>query len=428
MLEKVAPDKSTFTPVEDPILTAKINVPGLPAWLVDRPRLTGRLTRGVDGPLTVLTAPAGSGKTFLASAWAARTSTAGGVAWLSLDDHDNSPGVFWSYLLASLARGGVHIAAAGRPAPDESIDRSFLIRLVVALSERREPVVLLLDNAHVLTGPAVAGLDFLLRHAGPHLRTVLLSRGRTSLPLHRYRLAGLLTEVGFDELAFTEAEARALAATHHVRLPDAAVAALTEHTQGWAAGLRMTVRAMRHRQRSDARGGPDGHGDLAEYFRAEVLDKQPPDVREFLLCTSVVKRLRPALAAELSGRPDAARILATLARDNTFVAPVPGDRTGYEYVPVIRQLLRTELDRERPARLPALNRTAAVWFSAAGQPTDAVLHAAESGDWEYATVEVVRGLSVGQFLVGPRAARLATSFAAMPADLDTAAAAAVRAA
>jgi LuxR family transcriptional regulator, maltose regulon positive regulatory protein len=417
------------TPDGDPIMTAKFQIPAVPAWFVTRQRLINLLTGGTRGSLTVVSGPAGSGKTLLAGSWLARGAAPGPVAWITLEADDSRPGVFWAYILAGLARAGAPVAAIGRPAQPDAVDRSLLVRLAAALSSRPDPVVLVLDNAHVLTGGSVPEeLDFLIRHAGPGLRVVALARGHPGLALHRYRVAGLVTEIGFDELAFTAAETRILLAAHGAQVTDTALVALTEHMRGWAAGLRLTARAM-HRERVDDAGRwPDGRGELADYFRAEVLDTQPAAIREFLLHTSVVERLWPVLATELTGRRDAARILATLAHDNMFLTCAPDDPVSYEYHPVVRHLLRLELDREHPERLPALSRKAARWLAAAGRPAEALVHAGTAGDWEHAATLLVESLSIGRLLVGPQTRQLAETFSAMPPDLETPECAVVQAA
>ncbi len=300
-------------------MTAKFEVPKLPSWVVVRQRLVDRISRGVREQLTLVSAPTGCGKTVLAASWAAAEAAPGPVAWLSLDEDDDQPGVFWSYVLAALAVVGVPASTSGRPAFDETVDHSLLIRLAADLSAKPEPVVLFLDNAHVLSGQGVLdGIDFLLRHAGGRLRLVLLTRVDPALPLHRYRLAGSVTAVRLDELAFTPVEARAVLTAHDV---DPATAnALAEEAHGWAAGLRLA--ALEHRHRSETGAPPAGdHREIADYFRAEFLDVQPPGIREFLLRTSVVDHIWPALAVSLTGRRDAAHILARLAHANTFVTP-----------------------------------------------------------------------------------------------------------
>ena len=229
-------------------MAAKFEAPKLPLWLVVRQRLLDCISQGVREQLTLVSAPAGCGKTVLAASWAAAGAAPGPVAWLSLDEDDNKPGVFWCYVLAALARVGVPVSDVGMPAVAETVDRSVLIRLAAGLSEQSEPVVLILDDAQVLGDRAVLdGIEFLLRHAGNSLRLVILTRVDPALPLHRYRLAGSMTELRLDELAFTPVEARALLTAHDADLPEDTAIALAEKAHGWAASLRLAALSLQHR-------------------------------------------------------------------------------------------------------------------------------------------------------------------------------------
>jgi LuxR family transcriptional regulator, maltose regulon positive regulatory protein len=191
-----------------PILASKITVPNTPRWAVPRPRITKLIAEGTRWcQLTVVTGPAGAGKTMALAMWAA--AEPGTVAWISVDDFDNRPGVFWAHVVAALRQAGVAApqmlptAAQERPG-----DHVFLLRLASALAAQDTRVTLVVDDLHVLTEPLVLnGLDFLLRNVGYSLRLVLSSRTDPPLPLHHYRLAGELTEIGASDLAFSTAEA-----------------------------------------------------------------------------------------------------------------------------------------------------------------------------------------------------------------------------
>jgi LuxR family maltose regulon positive regulatory protein len=395
-------------------MTAKFEVPYLPPWVVTRQRLLDSISRGVRDQLTLVSAPAGWGKTMLVTSWATTEAAPGPVAWLSLDEDDDQPGVFWSYVLTALARAGVRISGIPMPTVDETVDPSLLIRLAAAVSEQSEPVVLILDNAQGLSGRGVLdGIDFLLRHAGGRLRLVILTRFDPALPLHRYRLAGSISEVRLDELAFTPAEARAVLAAHDADLPESAAIAAAEKAQGWAASLRLEALSLQHR--SETRGSTaGGHSEISAYFLAEFLNVQPSGIREFLLLTSVVDRMWPALAASLTGRRDAASILARLADANAVVTPKAEDGGAYEYHPLVRDLLRAQLQEESPRKIARLHRKAARWLADAGHVTDATRHAIAARDWEYAAWLLIEDLSIGRLLIGPDGARHAEMFAGMP--------------
>ena len=411
-------------------MTAKLHAPTVQPWAVMRERLFERVSLGVAGPLTLVTAPAGSGKTMLLSSWLATNRSPGPAAWLSLDEQDDEPGTLWSYVLAALDNAGIPTGRVGTPDRSDGVDHSLLIRLAACLSEQPQPVVLILDNAQFLTGAAVPdGIDFLLRHAGPQLRVVLIGRLDPALPLHRYRVAGSMVEVRLDELAFTLPEIRTLLGTHDTRLSEQSLVALARRTKGWAASLRMAALALQHRSGTgDPAEFASDQSDIADYFVAEVLDAQPPGIRNFLLRTSVVDRMWPGLAIELSGHRDAPRTLATLAHTNTFVAPDPTDGHSYEYHPIVRELLRARLRQETPHKVGQLHRKAAQWLVEAGQVTDAVAHAAAAGDWEQAAILFVADLAIGRMITGPQSPPLAATFSAMPPDVPGPEAAVVQAA
>jgi len=181
--------------VGDPILTSKITAPDVPSWAVQRQRITDLIAEGTRWcPLTVVTGPPGAGKTMAVALWAA--AEAGPVAWVGLDEFDDAPGVFWSYVVAALRRAGVAVAQASHGLSPEGDDDGFLLRLTAALAAQDPPVTLVLDDLHLLTDPTVLkALDFMLRNTGSALRLVVTSRMDPLLPLHRYRLAGQLAEI-----------------------------------------------------------------------------------------------------------------------------------------------------------------------------------------------------------------------------------------
>ncbi len=194
--------------VADPILASKITVPDVPDFAVQRPRISELLAEGTRwNPLTVVTGPPGTGKTMALTLWAAAEDRP--VAWVALDRYDNRPESFWSYVVAALRRSGAVIPdALSAGTPEQPADHVFLLWLVSALAGQDPPVVLVLDDFHVLTDPGVLkGLDFVLRNVGPGLRVVVSSRMDPPLRLHRYRLAGELAEVRASDLAFNVAEA-----------------------------------------------------------------------------------------------------------------------------------------------------------------------------------------------------------------------------
>jgi LuxR family maltose regulon positive regulatory protein len=403
----------------DPLLASKITVPGVPGWLVPRPRLDKLIARGARGPMTTVTGPPGAGKTMTLALWAAATPPSGPLAWVTIDDYDNRPRVFWSYVVAALRRSGVSIPR-GMSATMRRyvVDHEFLLRFASLMAEQDPPVTLVLDDVHLLTAPKVLdGLAYVLRHAAPGLRLVASSRIDPLLPLHRYRLTGELTEVRAGDLAFNIPESRLLLAQHDVTLSPESLERLTRRTEGWAAIMRLAAISM------------DGHSDpeqfvkellaedsaVAGYLVEEVLNAQPAHIRDFLLRTSILDRINHEIAAELSDDGRDTSVLAALARANAFVQR---DGDGwYRYHSLFAAVLRLKLRRDDPDLVPDLHMRAARWYRRSGALPDAIRHAAEAGDWQFAARTVLDELVAGQ-LIDPRGnEQLAGAFDHMPRDL-----------
>jgi LuxR family transcriptional regulator, maltose regulon positive regulatory protein len=399
-----------------PVLLSKITVPDLPAWAVRRPRIDDLIARGTQGPLTSVTGPPGAGKTMAITLWAAARTAARPLAWAAFDDYDNQPKIFWSYVLAALDRAGVDVpplpAATARGG---DVDHSFLLQLAAVLAAQDPPVVLVLDDLHVLTEPVVLdGLAYVLRNARPGLHLLASSRVDPLLPLHRYRLAGELTEVRAGHLAFTVPEAAQLMAQHRVSLPGADLERLTRHTEGWAAGIRLAALSL------------DGHPDPGQFIKEfdtedsaitgylvdEVLSAQPPATRKLLLRTSILDRVSPDLADELTGDGQARSLLPELAQSNAFVQPA--GHGWYRYHALFGAALRLKLRRENPGRVADLHRRAAQWFRRNGWLSEAVRHAGDSGDWQLAARIVLDELAVGRLLEPQAGEPLSEAFQHMP--------------
>jgi LuxR family maltose regulon positive regulatory protein len=406
----------------DPLHASKFAVPEAPPFMVMRGRLLDRISDAVRNPLTAVTGPPGSGKTQLAASWVSSGRAPGPVVWITLEDGDDEPGVFWPYLVEGLRRSGIALS----PTIDEAgcggtFDRSLLARLAADLAAQPMPVVLVLDSVSVLSDRQLAeDLDALLRHADQHLRMILVGRWDPPMPLYRYRLAGTLSEVRGDDLAFSAIETGALLAGHGVELPDVALTSLVERTEGWAAGLRLFAMALEGR--GDAEdlvatiAGDDAN--IAEYFLGEVMSAQPPEIRGFLLRTSIVDAFTPELAEALTGRGGARHTLAVLERANAFVQPVARHSTVHRYHWLFAELLRAQLADEEPAEVPRLHQRAAAWFAAKGRTADAIRHAVDARDWEHASALVIQDLGVGRLLAGGDADRLGSLFRDMPAGAD----------
>ena len=367
-----------------------MTVPEAPAWVLARNRLHERLGDGVQGPLTLISAGAGCGKTVLLSSWLRSGGPGLPTAWLALDARHSSRTRFWNDALAALrstgAIGDGELAELAAPQADASSD-DFAERVVVALSEVPGPLVLVIDDLHELSSDdALEELGHVVVHAGRRLRVVAATRRDPDLSLHRLRLDGGLTEIRMDELAFSPAEAAELFAALGQPLTPELADRLWERTEGWAAGLRIAALSARgeHDMATFVENFAGDDRALADYLVAEVLARQPQRLRDFLLRTSIVDRLGPDLADALTAESDGARLLAELERANAFVTRVPGADQPYRYHQLVSELLRGELRRVAAEEIPKLHRRASQWYVQAGKWLPAIEHAVLGQDWERA--------------------------------------------
>jgi LuxR family transcriptional regulator, maltose regulon positive regulatory protein len=388
---------------DDLVLASKLTAPRLPAWMVARPRLDTRIAEGAAGLLTVVTGPPGAGKTTALASWAAGMKP-GRTAWVTLDDYDNQPGIFWSSVVKALRHAGTGVPGTMPVLPQEDASRpTFLPRLASALAALEPPVVLVLDDLHLLTASRpLEELAYLLKYARPGLRLIAAARVDPRLPLHRHRLAGELAEIRAGDLAFTIPEAARLMAQHGLRLPPGTVKLIADRVEGWAAGLRLAALSL------DGHPDPEvfiknlaaGDNALTSYLVDEVLDAQPRAGRELMLRTSILDRVSAELALELTGDERAGSTLAALARSGALIQPL--GHGWYRYHSMFAEVLRLKLLREFPDLTPALHRKAAGWYQRNGQLGKAVAHAAQVNDWQLAARITVDELATGE-LLKPRA-------------------------
>ncbi|MGQ4388216.1 LuxR C-terminal-related transcriptional regulator [Streptomyces sp. SAS_270] len=408
-----------LTPNGDPLLAARFRVPVPPSTFIRRPRLVERLALGRHVPLTLVNGPAGAGKTLLVADWTAKEGASSHVAWLTVENEDNSPGVFWTYALEALRRHGFGPPdTVGSPARAGEVDHALLARLAAHLSERSEPVVLVLDEFDRVAGSTEIAdeLQFLLRHVGDGLRLVVISRTEPLLPLHRYRAAGQVIDIRGADLAFLPQETAQLLNRHGIRLSEQGARSLTEWTGGWAAGLRLCILAAQQAEDPDAflKDFEAGQSTLADFLLAEVLDTQPGETQDLMLRSSILEQIHPDLANTLTGRDDAEPILAGLQRANAFVESI--GHSWYRLHPLFSEILRAHLRVRCPGLEPELHRRAARWLSAKGLFAEALPHAADAGDWEHTADQFVEELAIGRLLTGLEAARLDRLFSTMPPD------------
>ena len=364
--------------------TDKPAAPGRAArdGLVDRHVLVAALDRAAGKRVTVISAPAGSGKTSLLRAWAEQPGQDRRIAFMSVRPGQQDAQLFWLALLGALR------AATGGPEPPPAAPGfngpAMVDKVLAELGEVGGPLVLVIDDLQELSSDEAADqLTTLLTRLPPQVHAVVATRRDPPLHLHRLRLAGELAEIRAAELRFTEDETRKLLTAAGITLPDAVVATLHQRTEGWAAGLRLAALSLAghpHPERFVAEfSGSDRT--VAEYLMAEMLDRQPPRVQHLLLRTSLLERVNGELADLLTGAAGSERILLDLEDANAFVLSLDPGRTLFRYHRMFGGLLRLELRRTLPAEIPELHRLAARWLADHGHITAAICQLQAAGDW-----------------------------------------------
>jgi LuxR family transcriptional regulator, maltose regulon positive regulatory protein len=371
-------------------------VPRLAAGLVERQRLFELLDRGAEGAVTLISAPAGSGKTMLLSSWLRSVEPPGPVAWVSVGRDETDATRFWALVMdelrASEAVGQDDPLATLAPGPLGG-QEEFVRRLLEGLGRMSSTVYLIVDDVQELrSAEALRGLERLLESMPPRLRVFLLSRRDPELGLHRLRLAGELTEVRGAELDFTGEEADELLAAAGIEVGAEDVTRLHDRTEGWAAGLRLAAMSMARHEAPDRFVAEFSGSEraVADYLLGEVLGSQRPEVRHLLLRTCILERVNGELADLLTGRSDGARLLHELEESGALVMAADVGRSWFRYHQLLSDLLRLELRREAAGEIEGLHRLAAGWLAEHGQETEAIRHATFAADAELATELVGR--------------------------------------
>ena len=349
-----------------------------PRGLLDRERLLKLLDEAVTRQVTVISAPPGSGKTSLLRTWIEDARAVHRVVFVSARREDDEQG-FWLSLLAQLQQA--------RPTPTPVFSGAAMVdRVLSELREDSAPTVLIVDDAHELGPDALANLATLLGRLDTHVHAVIATRHDLRLGTHQLRVAGELAEIRAKELTFTESETREFLASSGVALSEEALRTLQQRTEGWAAGLRLAVLSLAVESDPETFVAQFSGSNrvIADYLMAEMLERQPPDVQQLLLATSILDRVNGELGDLLSETTDSDRIFLGLEDDNAFVVSVDSERTWFRYHPLFRELLRLELRRTLPSSIAALHRRAAGWFAEHGQVIEAVRHRQAASDWELA--------------------------------------------
>jgi LuxR family transcriptional regulator, maltose regulon positive regulatory protein len=363
---------------------AKLMLPRVQPGVVRRPRLFRALDRGRAAALTLIDAPVGYGKTMLMRSWCAEHSTP--VAWVTLDEGDADPVRLWTYVASAVDRvaEGVGRPVLRRLAVPGAPIESAVDQLLNGLHTYARPLAMVLDDLHLLGGePSFRAIGYALERLPENVRVLATTRSDPPIRLARLRARRGLSEIRAYELAFTVEEARELLVRREgIELTEGDLGLLVERTEGWPAGLYLA--ALWLRDLADAGEGvrafAGSHRAVAEYLAGEVLESLAPDVKDFLLRTSVLGRFTPELCDAVLDRQDSAAVLSELRRSNVFIVALDGHGEWYRYHHLFGELLRLECAEARVAEPAALHRRAAAWYRGRGLVEDAIEHAAAAGD------------------------------------------------
>ena len=368
------------------VAATKLLPPPVRQERVQRSRLLKQLDSSGPRRLTLLSAPVGWGKTTLLADWYDQRSSPRD-AWLSLDAGDNDPTRFWTGVVAALRRvapdvGDATLASLGLPGTSDAA--AFIAPLINDLAALDQPLTLVIDDYHVIRNQDIhAGVEYLVDSVPATLRLVIAGRADPPLPLPRLRARGELCELRARELSFTRPDAEAfLNDVLRLDLAPADVTAVWERTEGWAGGLYLAALSLQ--DRSDRTGFiatfAGNHRHVVDYLGAEVLDRQPEDVRQFFLHTSILDRLSGPLCDAVLDTQGLDRLLEEMERSNLFLQPLDTTRDWYRYHHLFRELLLHELHRTEPEVIPQLHQRAAAWHRRAGSVEAAIRHSTAAGD------------------------------------------------
>lgn len=397
-----------------PILTTKLHIPHVSPNLVPRPRLIDRLNQGLHRKLTLISAPAGFGKTTLISEWAESLgcnqlgdlgSPKVCAAWLSLDEYDSAPERFLTYLAAALQTAapeiGQEIAGSfqsSQQLPMEPILAALLNEIAANFSK----IILVLDDYHVIDSKSIDdAMVFLIEHQPPNLHVVITTREDPRFPLARLRARNQLTDLRAADLRFSHSDAAEFLQGMDVHLSAEDVAVLEDRTEGWIAGLQLAALALHSPdfQSSQDHSGfirafAGDHRYIMDYLVEEVLQRQPEAMRNFLLQTSILDRLHGPLCAAVTGQADGSEKLEALLRGNFFVIALDDRRQWYRYHHLFADVLRSHLLVEQPGQVAALHRQASEWYGQQSSLPEAIRHALAGEDFARAADLIERAFPV----------------------------------
>jgi len=386
------------------ILVTKLFIPPTRPELVPRPRLIEQMNEGLHRKLTLISAPAGFGKTTLVTEWLANlrldakkgNQIENGIAWLSLDEGDNDLVRFLTYFIAALnqiegidatyGKGALSMLQSPQPPPTETVLTS-LINEIATISDR---IILVLDDYHLIVAqPIHDALTFLLEHQPPQIHLIIATREDPHLPLAGLRAKNQMTELRATDLRFTSSEAAEfLNRVMGLDLSAEDIAALETRTEGWIAGLQLAAISMQGRDDATnlIKSFTGSHRLVLDYLIEEVLEQQPDSIQAFLLQTSILDRLNGALCDALTGQANGFRTLEYLDHANLFIVPLDDERQWYRYHHLFADLLHRRLEQTLPDQVPILQNKASEWFQANRLPDEAIVHALRARNFERAVV------------------------------------------
>ena len=392
----------------------RATIPAIPPGFVRRPRLEQQLSDGAELPVTLVCAGPGSGKTLLVASWLAKCQ--GPTAWLSLDETDNGLQTLWADVLGAL--GLADAVPAANPlsdlAPASTFGAAEIRQVRAGLAQLPGPTLLVLDDLdHVRDPAALDSLSSVIEHQDAKLRLVLVARSDPPLRLHRLRIRGDFSEIRARDLAFRHDEAAQLLAVNNLEVNGRQVQVLLDRTQGWAAGLRLAALSLAGAEVAGAE--VDGAIErftgkdrlVAAYLIGEVLDRQPAQIRDFLLRTSVLERVSGPLANVLTGRTDGTAVLEWLVAANLLVVEVGEVGGWFQYHPLLRELLEHRFSVEQPQEHTRAHLAAAHWFADLGEPIAAIHHAIAAAAWGYLS-RLIAGIAA-PLADSPESSALATA-------------------